>query len=156
MCILRASIMKTFSITEASMTEVGKDTKTARSQKKYLSSTGKMTWFNMSRMIKKESLLDSVTQVIVHLALIWILNICLKKWFHINFCFFWKVPMCNLLIASLKKKISDDVWLMFLMMEKTRKTATSEGMCMVSECQDGTDTLSRVKQDKSFIYLFKR
>ena len=64
--------------------------------------------------------------------------------------------MCNLLIASLKKKISDDVWLMFLMMEKTRKTATSEGMCMVSECQDGTDTLSRVKQDKSFIYLFKR
>lgn len=156
MCMLRASIMKTFSMTEASMTKVGKDTKTARSQKKCLSSMGKMTWFNMSRMIKKESLLDSVTQVIVHLALIWILNICLKKWFHINFCFFWKVPVCNLLIASLKNKISDDVWLMFLMMEKTQKNAVSEGMCMVSKSQDGTDTLSRVKQDKSFIYLFKR
>ena len=66
-------------MTKASKTKGGKDTKSAKGQKKYLSSVGKMTWFNMSRMIKKEGLLDSITHVMVHLALTWILSICLKN-----------------------------------------------------------------------------
>lgn len=63
------SIMRTFSMTKASKTKGGKDTKSAKTQKKYLSSVGKMTQFNMSRMIKKEGLLDSITHMMVHLAL---------------------------------------------------------------------------------------
>lgn len=42
----------------------------------------------------------------------------LEKLFHINFCFFWKALVCNLLIASLKSRIIDDVWAMFQMMEE--------------------------------------
>lgn len=71
--------MRTFSMTKASKTKGGKDTKSAKTQKKYLSSVGKMTQFNMSRMIKKEGLLDSITHMMVHLALTWILSICLKN-----------------------------------------------------------------------------
>lgn len=43
MYTLGASIVRTFSMTEASMTKSAKDTKSAKSQKKYFSSMGKMT-----------------------------------------------------------------------------------------------------------------
>ena len=50
-----------------SVTEGGKDTRSARNT--YLSSMGRMPQFNMSKMSKKESLLDSTMQLILHLAL---------------------------------------------------------------------------------------
>lgn len=54
MCTLGASIVRTFSMTEASTTKSAKDIKSAKSQKKYFSSMGKMTGFNMHRMIKRK------------------------------------------------------------------------------------------------------
>lgn len=39
---------------------------------------------------------------------------------------------------------------------RNQKTASKEGVCVVSKCQDGPNTLPRAKQVKSFIYFFKR
>lgn len=66
----------------ASVTKGGKDTNSAKSQKKYFSSMRKVTRFNMNEMIQKGCLLNPVTQLIIdppHLIeFTWILNICLK------------------------------------------------------------------------------
>lgn len=88
-----------------------------------------------------------------YLNVSWIL---LEKAFHINRCVFCKVSAHHLLRASLRGELrmsagaTDDVGY------RNQKTASKEGVCVVSKCQDGPNTLPRAKQVKSFIYFFKR
>lgn len=80
----------------------------------------------------------------------------LEKSFRINRCVFWKVSAHHLLRESLKRELrmsagaTDDVGY------RNQKTASKEGIWIVSKCQDGPNTLPRAKQVKSFIYFFKR
>ena len=62
-----------------------------------------------------------------------------KGGFHFIFCFFWKALLCNLLIAFLKNRVNDAVWLMVPEGAGAKRPAPKEGICMVSKCQDGAE-----------------